>query len=45
MNNKKKKIHNIFIRLIIVERRILIDDFLFINIRAKIYNSVFFILL
>ena len=33
--------HNKIIRLIIVERRILIDVFYgFINIRAKMYNGV-----
>ena len=34
-------IYNNIIRLIIVEPRVLIDDFLFINIRTKIYYSVF----
>lgn len=34
-------VHNIYIRLIIVEQRVLMDNFLFINIRAKIYCSVF----
>ena len=45
MYKKYKKKHTIIIRLIIVERRILIDNILFINIRAKIYNYVFYILL
>lgn len=36
--------HNTIIKLIIVERRVLIDIFLFINIRAKIYNSIFILL-
>ena len=35
-----KFVHNNVIRLIIVERRALLDNFLFINVRAKIYYSV-----
>lgn len=45
MNKKIIIVNNIVIRLIIVEPRILIDLFKFINIRTKIYNGVLNILL
>ena len=41
MNIKKIITHNINIRLIIVELRIIIDLYKFIIIRAKMYTGIF----